>query len=100
MSLLRSKKLTSQQHGCNAPKSRTEAALRVKSRHLQRNTCPLWVMNGQKATSALSPFDSQLRTLVGAARRSHSCHERTHAPLLEARTESISYLISRAFPSL
>jgi hypothetical protein len=32
-----------------------------------------WVMNGPKVTSALSPFDSQLRTLVGAARRSHSC---------------------------
>src|SRR5437660_1321254 len=31
------------------------------------------VMNGPKATSALSPFDSQLRTLVGAAHRSHSC---------------------------
>src|SRR5258708_4245777 len=30
-------------------------------------------MNGPKATFALSPFDSQLRTLVGAARRSHSC---------------------------
>jgi hypothetical protein len=24
----------------------------------------------------LSPFDSQLRTLVGAAHRSHSCHNR------------------------
>jgi hypothetical protein len=34
---------------------------------------PDWVMNGPKTTSALSPFDSQLRTLVGAARRSHSC---------------------------
>ena len=34
------------------------------------------VMNGPKATSALSPFDSQLRTLVGAAHRSHSCHKR------------------------
>jgi hypothetical protein len=33
-------------------------------------------MNGPKATSALSPFDSQLRTLVGAAHRSHSCHNR------------------------
>jgi hypothetical protein len=32
-------------------------------------------MNGPKATSALSPFDSQLRTLIGAARRSHSCHK-------------------------
>src|SRR5258708_7369289 len=41
--------------------------------------CPSRVMNGPKATSALSPFDSQLRTLVGAARRSHSCHNRTHA---------------------
>jgi hypothetical protein len=30
-------------------------------------------MNGPKPMSALSPFDSQLRTLVGAARRSHSC---------------------------
>jgi hypothetical protein len=37
------------------------------------------VMNGSKATSALSPFDSQLRTLVGAARGSHSCHKLTHA---------------------
>jgi hypothetical protein len=37
-------------------------------------------MNGPKATSALSPFDSQLRTLVGTARRSHSCQKRTHAP--------------------
>jgi hypothetical protein len=33
----------------------------------------LGVMNRSKTTSALSPFDSQLRTLVGAARRSHSC---------------------------
>jgi hypothetical protein len=39
----------------------------------------LRVMNGPKATSALSPFDSQLRTLVGEARRSHSCQERTLA---------------------
>jgi hypothetical protein len=30
-------------------------------------------MNGPKAMSALSPLDSQLRTLVGAARRSHAC---------------------------
>jgi hypothetical protein len=37
-------------------------------------------MNGPKATSALSPFDSQLRTLVGAAHRSHSCQEPTYAP--------------------
>jgi hypothetical protein len=38
-------------------------------------------MNGTKATCALSPFDSQLRTLVGAARKSHSCpQKRTHAP--------------------
>jgi hypothetical protein len=29
----------------------------------------LWVMNGPEATSALSPFDSQLRTLVGAPGR-------------------------------
>ena len=42
------------------------------------------VMNGPKATSALSPFDSQLRTLVGAARRSHSCHERKSLPLCAA----------------
>jgi hypothetical protein len=34
-------------------------------------------MNGPKVTSALSPFDSQLRTLIGAARRSHSCPLRT-----------------------
>jgi pimeloyl-ACP methyl ester carboxylesterase len=40
---------------------------------------PVWVMNGPKATSALSPFDSQLRTLVGAARRSHSCQDPTCA---------------------
>jgi len=38
-----------------------------------------WVMNGPKATCALSPFDSQLRTLFGAARRSHSCHQPTFA---------------------
>jgi hypothetical protein len=37
------------------------------------------VMNVPKATSALSPFDSQLRTLVGATRRSHSCQLLTHA---------------------
>jgi hypothetical protein len=37
---------------------------------------PQWVL---KAMSALSPFDSQLRTLVGAARRSHSCHKPTFA---------------------
>jgi hypothetical protein len=40
-------------------------------------------MNGPKGTSALSPFDSQLRTLVGAARRSHSCHLRTLAASLD-----------------
>jgi hypothetical protein len=34
--------------------------------------CLRWVMNGRKATCALSPFDSQLRTLVRASRRSHS----------------------------
>ena len=39
-------------------------------------------MNGPKVTSALSPFDSQLRTLVGAARRSHSCHKRSSAKVL------------------
>jgi hypothetical protein len=38
---------------------------------------PPWVMNGPKATSALSPFDSQLRTLVGADHR--------HRRLLRAR---------------
>jgi ABC-type uncharacterized transport system substrate-binding protein len=43
----------------------------------QRGRGPVWVMNGPKATSALSPFDSQLRTLVAAARRSHSCHNRS-----------------------
>jgi hypothetical protein len=32
------------------------------------------------ATSALSPFRSQLRTLVSAARRSHFCHWATFAP--------------------
>ena len=31
-------------------------------------------MNGPKTTSALSPLHSHLRTLVGAARRSHLCH--------------------------
>ena len=31
-------------------------------------------MNGPKAMSALSPFDSQLRTFVGTARGSHLCH--------------------------
>jgi hypothetical protein len=36
-------------------------------------------MNGPKATSALSPFDSQLRTLVGADHR--------HRRLLRARRE-------------
>jgi hypothetical protein len=40
---------------------------------------PPWVMNGPKATSALSPFDSQLRTLVGADHR--------HRRLLRARRE-------------
>src|SRR5262245_40048745 len=39
--------------------------------------CRHWVMNGRKATCALSPFDSQLRTLVRASRRSHSCHKLT-----------------------
>jgi hypothetical protein len=38
-----------------------------------------------KATSALSPFNSQLRTLIGAARRSHSCHKPTHAPQQKRR---------------
>jgi hypothetical protein len=37
-------------------------------------------MNGPKTTSALSPFDSQLRTLVGAARMSQKGQVRTHAP--------------------
>jgi hypothetical protein len=41
-------------------------------------------MNGPKATSALSPFDSQFRTLVCAARGSHSCHERKSLPLCAA----------------
>jgi hypothetical protein len=36
----------------------------------------LGFMNGTKAMSALSPLDFQLRTLVGAARKSHSCHNR------------------------
>jgi hypothetical protein len=36
-----------------------------------------WVMNDPEATSALSPFESQLRTLIGAARRSHSFPGRT-----------------------
>jgi hypothetical protein len=36
-------------------------------------------MNGPKVMSALSPFDSQLRTLIGAAHRSHSCQKETHA---------------------
>src|SRR5437660_12023076 len=40
--------------------------------HETRRFYTVWVMNGPKVTSALSPFDSQLRTLVGAARRSHS----------------------------
>ena len=31
-------------------------------------------MNGPMAMSALSPFDSQLRTFVGTARGSHLCH--------------------------
>jgi hypothetical protein len=30
-------------------------------------------MNGPKATSALSPFDSQLRTLVGAVGTAERC---------------------------
>jgi hypothetical protein len=34
-------------------------------------------MNGPKATFRLSPFDSQVRTLVSAAGRSHSCQEET-----------------------
>jgi hypothetical protein len=38
------------------------------------------VMNGPKARSPLSPFDSQLRKLIGAARRSHSCQSRPKAP--------------------
>ncbi len=49
-------------------------------------------MNGPKATSALSQFDSQLPTLVGAARRSHSCHNghglganQSPCPALETR---------------
>jgi hypothetical protein len=37
------------------------------------------VMNGPKATSAFSPFDSRLRTLVDAARRLHSCQFRPRA---------------------
>jgi hypothetical protein len=40
-------------------------------------------MNGPKATSALSPFDSQLRTLVGAARKSHSCQYATSRHLFD-----------------
>jgi hypothetical protein len=39
----------------------------------------MWVMNGPKAMSALSPFDSQLRTLVGAAVGRIRAHKQTHA---------------------
>jgi hypothetical protein len=42
-------------------------------------------MNGPKTTSALSPFDSQLRTLVGAARMSQKGQVRTHAPQQKSR---------------
>jgi hypothetical protein len=47
--------------------------------------CASQVMNGPKATSELSPFDPQLRTLVGAARRSHSCHKRPNQTFHLAR---------------
>jgi hypothetical protein len=46
-------------------------------------------MNGPMATSALSPFLSQLRTLVGAARRSHLCQEATYAPQRTAQGERL-----------
>src|SRR5262245_51890503 len=46
------------------------------------------VMNGRKATCALSPFDSQLRTLVRASRRSaFRANLLTHAPQQTRRPE-------------
>jgi hypothetical protein len=41
-------------------------------------------MNGPKATSALSPFDSELRTLIGAARRSGT--KVTFTPAIDGRS--------------
>ena len=55
----------------------------------------IWVMNGPKPTSALSPVASQLRTLVGAARRSHSCQQRSSDWL--ARPPSSARLSARDF---
>ena len=71
MSLLRSKKLTSRQHGCNAPKSRTE------KQYLQRNTCPLWVKLGHSAMSVQCPFCPKADT-AGKRAAPHSVPH-THA---------------------
>jgi hypothetical protein len=56
--------------------------------------CRLWVMNGPKATSPLSPFDSQLRTLIAAAHRSHSCQKRAFAGYATA-SESLPLISPR-----
>jgi len=40
--------------------------------HAFQSQSPSWVRLGHGGMSALSPFDSQLRTLVRASRRSHS----------------------------
>jgi hypothetical protein len=39
------------------------------------------------------------RTYLVTAGTAVECHKRTRAPLVWARAESVSYLISRAFPS-
>jgi hypothetical protein len=54
------------QRQSGAPDTKGDSTYRTAS--IDGGEMTLWVLNGAKATSALSPFDSQLRTLIGAAR--------------------------------
>jgi hypothetical protein len=52
-------------------------------------------MNGPKTSSALSPFNSQLRTLIGAARRPHSCQLQSSCSATKHRYSIASSAVCR-----
>jgi hypothetical protein len=66
--------------------------------------CSLWVMNGPKATSGWSRFGCQLRTLIGAVRRSHRARsgcEQPHSINSSAPASSIfGITMPRAFAAV